>query len=69
MAAYITAPRPGDVARDVEHAKRRGCTVFTLRSVDRGGMLDRERIGAALYAAGVQSRVELESGVASAQRR
>ncbi len=70
--AYITSERPQHVAADVEAAKRRGCTVFTLRSIDHGGMLDRERLGAARYAAGVQSVVELEPAVpaaAAAQRR
>jgi hypothetical protein len=59
------------VAAEVEAAKRRGCTVFKLRSIDHGGMLDQERLGAARYAAGVQSVVELEPAVpvAAAQRR
>ena len=68
MNAYITAARPKDVAVDVDDARRRGCTSFTLRSVDHGGMLDLERLGAARYAAGVQAVVELEVAVA-AQRR
>ncbi len=68
MTAHIAAARPQDVALEVEAARRRGCTSFVLRSVDRGGMLDLERLGAARYAAGVQSVVELESPVA-AQRR
>ena len=68
MTAHIAAARPQDVALEVEAARLRGCTSFVLRSVDRGGMLDLERLGAARYAAGVQSVVELESPVA-AQRR
>ena len=68
MNAHIDAARPKDVALEVEDARRRGCTSFTLRSVDRGGMLDLERLGAARYAAGVQAVVELEVAVA-AQRR
>ncbi len=68
MNAYIEAGRPKDVALEVEDAKRRGATAFTLRSVDRGGMLDLERLGAARYAAGVQAVVELEVA-AAAQRR
>ncbi len=68
MNAYIDAARPKDVARDVEDARRRGCTRFTLRAVDHGGMLDLERLGAARYAAGLQSIVELEPLLA-AQRR
>ena len=68
MHELITALRPQDVARDVEAARARGCTTFTLSSVDHGGMLDRERLGAARYAAGLQAVVELEVAVA-AQRR
>ena len=71
--ALITAGRPRDVAVEVEAARRRGCTKFTLRSIDAGGMLDRERLGAARYAAGLQSLVELEAAVpaepAAARRR
>ena len=47
MNAYIDAARPKDVAREVEDARRRGCASFTLRSLDHGGMLDLERLGAA----------------------
>jgi hypothetical protein len=60
MDAYISAARPQDVAAEVESWRRRGCASFTLRSVDRGGMLDQERLGAARYAAGVQAGVRLE---------
>lgn len=71
--AYIEAARPADVAREVDDLHARGCDSFTLRSVDHGGMLDRERLGAARYAAGVQAgvRLELEEPVvaASARRR
>jgi L-alanine-DL-glutamate epimerase-like enolase superfamily enzyme len=66
--AYITATRPKDVALDVEEARRRGCPSFTLRSVDHGGMLDLERLGAARYAAGLQAVVELEVAVAAHRR-
>lgn len=65
---YITAVRPRDVAAEVEAARRRGRKSFTLRSIDGGGMLDLERLGAARYAAGLQSVVELEPALA-AQRR
>jgi L-alanine-DL-glutamate epimerase-like enolase superfamily enzyme len=68
MDAYITSARPKDVAAEVDIAKRRGFTSFKLRSVDGGGMLDRERVGAARYAAGLQSVVEVEPA-AVAQRR
>ena len=72
--AYIEAVRPRDVALEVEAWLRRGCSAFTLRSIDRGGMLDRERLGAARYAAGVQAGVRLEAGepaaaASSARRR
>jgi hypothetical protein len=60
MRAYITAGRPSDVARDVERWRRRGCSSFVLREIDGGGFLDRERVGAARYAAGAQANVELE---------
>jgi hypothetical protein len=59
--AYITARQPSAVAREVERWHRRGCRVFVLREVSHGGELDRERLGAARYAAGLQSEVELEA--------
>jgi hypothetical protein len=59
MRAYITARRPADVARDIERWRKRGCTSFVLRKLY-GGDLDRERLGAARYAAGLQAEVELE---------
>ena len=63
MRAYITAGRPSDVALEIERWRRRGCTSFVLREIDAGGMLDRERLGAARYAAGIQADVELEGDV------
>ncbi|HEY8633686.1 MAG TPA: hypothetical protein VIO34_01845 [Candidatus Dormibacteraeota bacterium] len=60
MRAYITSGRPSDVALDVERWRKRGCKSFVLRQIDRGGMLDLERLGAARYAAGIQADVELE---------
>ena len=63
MRAHIRASRPQDVAHEVEAARRRGCTEFLLRSIDGGAMLDRERLGAARYAAGFQAVVELEAAV------
>lgn len=68
MHALITALRPQEVALEVEAAKARGCTTFTLSSLDHGGMLDRERLGAARYAAGLQAVVELEVAVAAHRR-
>lgn len=59
-APLITARRPADVARAVERLAGDGYDHFVLRRIDHGGMLDRERLGAAHYAAGVQSEVELE---------
>lgn len=71
--AYIDAGRPVDVAREVDALRAGGCDSFTLRSVDHGGMLDRERLGAARYAAGLQAGVRLEleepAAAASARRR
>jgi hypothetical protein len=63
--ARISAVRPPDVARAVEAAARQGCRVFVLRRVAHGGMLDQERLGAARYAAGLQSTVELEAEAAA----
>lgn len=62
----ITARRPADVARDVERLRADGHRDFVLESVDRGGMLDRERVGAARYAAGLHSNVELEADAPTA---
>ena len=56
----ITSRRPADVASEVEESMRRGERAFVLAPVDRGGMLDRERLGAARYAAGLYSEVGLE---------
>ena len=57
----ITTRRPADVAREVEAFARAGYRTFVLVSIDQGGMLDQERLGAARYAAGLQSKVELEA--------
>ena len=62
----VTAQRPVDVAREVERLVRQGHRVFTLSRVDRGGMLDLERLGAARYAAGLQSLVALEEEIPAA---
>ena len=59
-ASLITTRRPADVAQEVELLARAGHAHFVLRRIDHGGMLDRERMGAAHYAAGLQSEVELE---------
>lgn len=56
----ITARRPADVAREVEAHVRAGHRSFVIASIDHGAMLDLERLGAARYAAGLQSKVELE---------
>lgn len=58
--AYITARRPVEVAREVEALAAAGCGEFVLRRLDGGGTLDLERLGAARYAAGLQSVVSLE---------
>ena len=60
MRAYIIARRPSDVANEVERWRKRGCRSFVLRQMNAGGELDRERLGAARYAAGLQAVVELE---------
>ena len=57
----ITARRPVDVARKVEELVRTGHHAFALARVDHGRMLDQERLGAARYAAGLHSKVELEA--------
>lgn len=58
--AFVSEHKPADVAREVERLMGQGCDAFVLRPIDHGGMLDQERLGAARYAAGVQSPVELE---------
>lgn len=60
MDASIRAVRPKDVAAEVEAAVRQGFTSFVLESIDDGGMLDRERMGAARYSAGVRAAVQLK---------
>ncbi|HKB18184.1 MAG TPA: hypothetical protein VKF28_04055 [Candidatus Dormibacteraeota bacterium] len=55
----ITARRPEDVAHEVEELVRAGRRRFVIQTIDHGGQLDLERLGAARYAAGVQSEVEL----------
>jgi hypothetical protein len=62
----ITARRPVDVAREVELLVTRGERAFAVARIDHGGMLDRERLGAARYAAGVHSEVELEEEIPTA---
>jgi hypothetical protein len=72
MQAYITARQPSEVASEVERWHDRGCRSFLLSRVNHGGELDRERLGAARYAAGVQSQVELQgasSGVPATESR
>ncbi len=65
MRAYITARQPSEVAREVERWHKRGCRSFVLRRVSGCGELDRERLGAARYAAGIQAEVELEGDASS----
>ena len=57
----ITSRRPEEVAREIELSVRNGRREFVLARIDHGGMLDQERLGAARYAAGLQSKVELEA--------
>jgi hypothetical protein len=56
----IAAKRPQDVAREVEQLSVQGQHRFVIVRIDHGGTLDLERLGAARYAAGLQSTVELE---------
>jgi len=58
--AYIDARTPTEVAVEVESLRSAGCSRFVLQRLDGGGMLDLERLGAARYAAGLQSVVELD---------
>ena len=60
MRAYITAPKPTDIAREVERLRQEGCRAFLVSRIGGDGMLDRERLGAARYAAGLQAQVALE---------
>lgn len=60
-ALVIAERRPEDVARSVEDLARRGHHDFVVKRVADGGMLDMERLGAARYAAGMHSHVELEA--------
>lgn len=57
----ISRRRPADVAHEVEALFREGRRDFVIERIDHGGMLDLERLGAARYAAGLQSKVELEA--------
>jgi hypothetical protein len=66
MGAYITARQPSAVAREVERELLNGCGSFVLRAVAGGGMLDRERLGAARYAAGIHAQVVLEESSSAA---
>jgi hypothetical protein len=57
--AHVRARRPADVAREVELDLQAGFQAFELERIAGGDMLDRERLGAARYAAGLQAEVEL----------
>lgn len=59
--AYVTARKPIDVASEVERLFREGCHEFVVSRLGGDGMLDRERLGAARYAAGLQAEVVLEA--------
>ena len=62
----ITARKPEDVAREIERLMAAGEKSFVIARVDHGGMRDLERLGAARYAAGLQSEVSLEEETPSA---
>ena len=55
----ISDRRPEAVAARIEAAARRGRRRFDLASVDGGGPLDLERLGAARYAAGRDAELGL----------
>jgi hypothetical protein len=55
----ISARHPADVAIEVELGLKAGYRCFVLERAGSGQMLDQERLGAARYAAGVHSQVEL----------
>jgi hypothetical protein len=65
MIGYLTACTPAEVARDVERLSKTGCHSFVVRRVSGDAMLNRERLGAARYAAGLQADVELEGDASS----
>lgn len=65
---YITARRPQDVASEVEQLVRAGCRSFVIQPIAGGGSIDRERMGAARYAAGLQAEVVLEEEASPAER-
>src|SRR6266516_7907019 len=47
--------------RDIDTDQAAGHRSFVVVPIDHGGMLDQERLGAARYAAGLHSKVELEA--------
>ena len=61
--ALITARKPVDVAHEIELLLERGWDSFVVRSIDHGGMLDLERLGAARYTVGLELRVVLEEEI------
>lgn len=63
----ISERRPAAVAARIEAAARRGRRRFELESVDGGGPLDLERLGAARWAAGrdVELRLVVHGSAAS----
>jgi muconate cycloisomerase len=67
--ALITVADPARVAADVEEWAARGFSVFKLKSANRGGPVDAERLGAARYAAGAAAelRIDFNGGLNLAQ--
>lgn len=59
-SALIASRRPPDVAREVAAARERGFRVFKLKSVNGGGPVDAERLGAARYSAGHEGRLRVD---------
>jgi L-alanine-DL-glutamate epimerase-like enolase superfamily enzyme len=58
--ALITARTPAEVARTVAERRSAGYTAYKLKSVNGGGPLDAERLGAARYAAGREGRLRID---------
>ena len=56
----VRSLRPAEVAEEVRLAAGRGFQAFKLKSLDGGGMLDQERMGAARWSAGREARLRID---------
>ncbi len=61
-SALFAAGRAAEVAAGVEQWRARGFTAFELGTVNAGGALDLERVGAARWAGGPGARLRLDLG-------